>query len=45
MRRDDTAELSVWVASTFDGDLVLVPAGRLNEAVDMLRHAGHDIVE
>jgi hypothetical protein len=38
-------ELPVWVASTFGGDLVLVPAGRLNEAIDMLRHAGHHIAE
>jgi hypothetical protein len=36
-------EIPVWVASSFDGDLVLVPAGRLNEAVDLLRHAGHHI--
>ncbi len=38
-------ELPVWVASTFDGDVVLVPAGRLDEAIDMLRHAGHHIAE
>ena len=38
-------ELPVWVASTFDGDLVLVPATLLNEAIDMLRHAGHHIAE
>ena len=38
-------ELPVWVASTIDGDLVLVPAGRLNEAIDILRHAGHHIAE
>jgi len=36
-------ELPVWVASSFDGDLVLVPVDRLNEAVDVLRHAGHHI--
>ena len=36
-------ELPVWVASSLDGDLVLVPAGRLDEAVDLLRHAGHHI--
>jgi len=34
-------ELPVWVASTIDGDLVLVPATLLNEGIDMLRHAGH----
>ena len=38
-------ELPVWVASTFDGDLVLVPATLLNEAIDMLRRACHDIAE
>lgn len=37
-------ELPVWVASSFDGDLVLVPADRLDEAVDLLRHAGHQVV-
>jgi hypothetical protein len=36
-------ELPVWVASSFDGDLVLVPAGRLDEAVDVLRQAGHHL--
>lgn len=36
-------ELPVWVASSFDGDLVLVPAGRLDEAVTVLRHAGHHL--
>jgi hypothetical protein len=36
-------KLPVWVASSFDGDLVLVPVARLDEAVDVLRNAGHDI--
>ena len=36
-------EVPVWVASSFDGDLVLVPAGRLDEAVGVLRRAGHDV--
>jgi hypothetical protein len=36
-------ELPVWVASSFDGDLVLVPASRLDEAVGVLRHAGHHV--
>ena len=30
-------ELPVWTAASYDGDLVLVPAGRLKEAVDLLR--------
>lgn len=37
-------ELPVWVASSFDGDLVLVPLGRLDEAVEVLRQAGHQVV-
>ena len=36
-------ELPVWVASSFDGDLILVPVDRLNEAVEVLRRAGHHI--
>jgi NAD(P)-dependent dehydrogenase (short-subunit alcohol dehydrogenase family) len=39
------AELPVWVASSFDGDLILVPAGRLDEAIDVLRQAGHRVAE
>ena len=35
--------LPVWVAASYDGDLVLVPAGRLEEAVDTLRRAGHQV--
>ena len=38
-------ELPVWVASSFDGDLILVPAGRLDEAIDVLRRAGHQVAE
>jgi hypothetical protein len=33
----------VWVASSFDGDLVLVPADRLDEAVELLRRVGHRV--
>jgi hypothetical protein len=33
----------VWVASGYDGDLVLVPAGRLDEAAGVLQAAGHRI--
>jgi hypothetical protein len=39
------AGLPVWVASSFDGDLVLVPASRLDEAIDVLRGAGHHLAE
>jgi hypothetical protein len=33
----------VWTAASYDGDLVLVPAHRLDEAVDLLRGAGHRV--
>lgn len=31
----------VRVAASFDGDLVLVPADRTDEAAELLRRAGH----
>jgi hypothetical protein len=33
----------VWVVSGYDGDLVFVPAGRLDEASEVLRAAGHHV--
>jgi hypothetical protein len=36
-------ELPVWTAASYDGDLVLVPARRLKEAVEVLRRAGHQV--
>ncbi|MEV4314141.1 ACT domain-containing protein [Actinocrispum sp. NPDC049592] len=36
-------ELPVWTAASYDGDLVLVPAGRLEEAAGLLRQAGHQV--
>jgi hypothetical protein len=36
-------DLPVWVAASYDGDLVFVPAGRLEEAVGTLRRAGHQV--
>jgi len=36
-------EVPVWTAASYDGDLILVPAGRLEEAVDVLRRAGHQV--
>lgn len=33
----------VWVASTFDGNLVLVPEDRLDEAIGLVRQAGHRV--
>ena len=37
------AGVPVWTAASYDGDLVLVPADRLEEAVDALRRAGHRV--
>jgi uncharacterized protein len=34
----------VWVVSSYDGDLVLVPADRLDEASEVLRAAGHQVL-
>jgi hypothetical protein len=36
-------ELPVWTAASYDGELVLVPAGRLQEAIDVLCRAGHQV--
>jgi hypothetical protein len=33
----------VWVVSGYDGDLVFVPAGRLDEAAEVLQVAGHQV--
>jgi hypothetical protein len=33
----------VWVVSGYDGDLVFVPAGRLDEATEVLQAAGHQV--
>ncbi len=35
--------LPVWVASSYDGDLVLVPTDRLDEACRALQTAGHQV--
>ncbi|MFI6041880.1 ACT domain-containing protein [Nocardia sp. NPDC051321] len=35
--------LPVWVVSSYDGDIVLVPADRLDEACEVLEAAGHQI--
>jgi len=37
------AGVPVWVASSFDGDLVLVPTDRLDKACGVLQAAGHRI--
>jgi hypothetical protein len=33
----------VWVVSSYDGDLVLVPADRLDEACEVLQAASHQV--
>ena len=34
----------VWVAASFDGDIVLIPADRVGEAAELLRRAGHRVI-
>jgi hypothetical protein len=38
-------QLPVMVASSFHADLVLVPSIRLDEAIAVLRDAGHQIAD
>jgi hypothetical protein len=37
------ARVPVWVVSSFDGDLVLVPADRLDEVSGVLQAIGHQV--
>jgi hypothetical protein len=37
-------DVPVWVAASFDGDIVLIPAARMDEAAELLRRAGHRVV-
>jgi hypothetical protein len=34
----------VWVAASFDGDIVLVPADQMDEAYELLQRAGHRVI-
>src|SRR6478609_1479715 len=34
----------VWVAASFDGDIVMIPADRMGEASELLRRAGHRVI-
>ena len=36
-------QVPVWVAASFDGDLVLIPADQMDVASDLLRRAGHRV--
>ena len=38
------SNVPVWVAASFDGDLVLIPFDRVNEASELLRRAGHRVI-
>jgi hypothetical protein len=37
-------DVPVWVAASFDGDLVLVPVHLLEKASELLRRAGHEVI-
>jgi hypothetical protein len=34
----------VWVAASFDGDIVLIPVDQVDEASELLRRAGHRVI-
>ena len=34
----------VWVAASFDGDIVLIPVDQVDEAAELLRRAGHRVI-
>jgi hypothetical protein len=34
----------VWVAASFDGELVRIPAGHVDGASELLRRAGHQVI-
>jgi hypothetical protein len=35
--------MPVWVAASFDGDIVMIPVDRVDEALELLRRAGHRV--
>ena len=37
-------DVPVWVAASYDGDIVLVPADRMDAACEVLQRAGHQVV-
>lgn len=37
-------KVPVWVAASYDGDIVLIPADRADDASELLRRAGHRVV-
>ena len=36
--------LPVWVAASYDGDIVMIPVNRVDEATQLLRQAGHQVL-
>jgi hypothetical protein len=34
----------VWVAASFDGDIVLIPVDQVDAAFELLRRAGHQVI-
>jgi hypothetical protein len=34
----------VWLAASFDGDIVLIPVDQVDEASELLRRAGHQVI-
>ena len=37
-------DVPVWVAASFDGDIVLVPVAQVDKVVELLRGAGHRVL-
>ena len=37
-------KVPVWVAASFDGDIVLIPVGQVDAATELLRRAGHRVL-
>jgi hypothetical protein len=35
----------VWVAASYDGDIVLIPADQTKKAVELLSRAGHRVID
>jgi hypothetical protein len=39
-----TGSVPVWVAASYDGDIVLIPVAQVDQASDLLRRAGHRVI-
>lgn len=40
----EAGNVPVWVAASFDGDMVLIPVDQVDEASELLRRAGHRVI-